>query len=241
LLSANFFDTGGTIMNGTRRVGVRSLGAAIASVVALSLLAPLGSASAGVSAAETCTCSITLHPVAGPRGTSVTITGHGFTANATVTLQFVDAAMTRTDFASATTGPQGGFTKTVVIPNAAALGHGYVVATTGDLKARAGFLVKRSCTTDAVITLSPHFGRRNSSVDVSGSGFCPSTRVRIRFRDAKLNVTLLEQGVTVGNGGNFSATETIPGNAAIGKGYVAVYDASSAQQEKRVFTVRPGR
>jgi len=224
-------------MKSTRRAGVRYLGVVVAGLIGLTLCAPLISASATVSPA-TCTCTITLHPVSGPRGTSVTVTGTGFSPSSTVTLQFVDAALVRYAFASATTGTHGAFTKVVVIPNAAALGHGYVVAYTGTLRARAGFLVTRSCTTRAVITLSPNAGRRNSTTIVSGSGFCPSTRVRIRFRDATFHWTLLAQGVTVGNGGNFTHTVTIPGNAAIGAGYIAVHDASSGQTAKRVFTVR---
>lgn len=223
-------------MIGTRRIGVRYLGVALASIIALNLYGPLSNASATVPAA-TCVCSITLHPVSGPRGTAVTVTGTGFTHSATVTLQFVDAALVRTTFASATTDTHGAFTKTVTIPNAAALGHGYVVAYTGSLKARAGFLVKKSCTTKAAITLNPTSGKRGSNVVVSGTGFCPSTRVRIRFRDSKLNWTLLALGVTVGNAGNFSQTETVPSNAAFGAGYVAVHDASSGQTAKKAYTV----
>lgn len=224
-------------MIGTRRMGVRYLGVVLASVIALNLYGPLSSSASATVSPAACACSITLHPVGGPRGTSVAVTGTGFSHNATVTLQFVDAALVRTDFASVKTGNHGNFTATVKIPNGAALGHGYVVASTGSLKARAGFLVKKSCTTKAAITLNPTSGKRGSNVLVSGTGFCPSTRVRIRFRDSKLNWTLLALGVTVGNAGNFSQTETIPSNAAFGAGYVAVYDASSGQSAKKAYTV----
>jgi hypothetical protein len=224
-------------MIGTRRAGIRYLGVVVASVIALNLYAPLGTASAAVSA--TCTCKITLNPVSGPQGTTVTVTGTGFTANATVTLQFVDATSIRTVFASATANSQGGFSTTVKVPNAAALGHGSVVATAGALKARAGFLVTKTCTTTAKITLSPTSGKTNSSVNVSGTGFCPSTRVRIRFRDSALTWTTLATGLAVANGGTFSATVKIPSNAALGDGYVAVHDGSSNQDAKALFTVKP--
>jgi hypothetical protein len=225
-------------MIGTRRPGVRYLGAMIASVIALNLYTPLSTASAAAVPEATCACSITLHPVSGPRGTSVTITGTGFSHHATVTLQFVDAALVRVSLGTAATGPQGGFTKIVNIPDSAALGHGYVVAFTGSLKARANFLVEKSCATKAAITLSPTSGKRGSTVEVKGSGFCPSTRVRLRFRDNKLNWTLLALGVTVNGAGTFDENETIPSGAAIGDGYVAAYDASSDQGAKKPFTVK---
>lgn len=227
-------------MIGTRRLGVRYLGVMVASVIALNLYTPLSTASASAAVpAATCACSITLHPNSGPRGTSVTITGGGFAHHATVTLQFVDAALVRTSLGSATTGPKGGFTKTFTISNAAALGHGYVVAISGSQKARANFLVERSCSTKAAITLSPTSGKRGSTVEVKGTGFCPSTRVRLRFRDSKLNWTLLALGVTVNGAGTFDENETIPSSVAIGDGYVAAYDASSDQGTKKPFTVKP--
>jgi hypothetical protein len=225
-------------MIGTRRIGLRYLGAVVASVTALSLYAPLSTASAAVSPAA-CVCKITLNPVSGPQGTNVTVTGTGFTANATVTLQFVDAATTRTVFASATANGQGAFSATVKIPAAAALGHGTVVANTGALKARAGFLVTKTCSTTAAITLSPTSGKANSSVNVSGTGFCPNTRVRIRFRDHNLTWTTLAMGVPVSNGGSFAAAETIPAGAALGDGHVTVHDSASGQDAKALFTVKP--
>lgn len=225
-------------MIGTRRAGVRYLGVFVASVIALNLYGPLSTASAAVPAA-TCTCTITLSPASGPQGASVKVTGTGFTANATVTLQFIDSAKVRTVFASPTANSQGGFSVTVKIPAAAALGHGTVVATTGALKGRAGFLVTKSCTTTAKITLSPTSGKVNSTVAVSGTGFCANTLVRIRFRDSKLNWTTLAQGLSVDSTGKFSANEQIPSAAALGDGYVAVHDSSSNQDAKAKFTVTP--
>lgn len=226
----------------THRPGIRYLGAMIASVVALSLYAPLSSTASAAPAAAptaTCACSITLNPVSGPRGTTVTITGMGYAHHATITVQFVDAALVRTSLGTATTGPQGGFKKTFNVPNSAALGHGYVVAFTSSQKARANFLVERSCTTKAAITLSPTSGKRGSTVNVKGTGFCPSTRVRLRFRDSKMNWTLLAQGVTVSGTGTFDENEKIPTNAAIGDGTLAAYDASSDQGAKKPFAVKP--
>jgi hypothetical protein len=225
-------------MIGTRRAGIRYLGVVVASIIALNLYAPFSTASAATPT-TTCVCKVTLNPVSGSQGTMVAVTGTGFTSNAAVSLQFVDSASTRTVFASATANNQGAFSATVKIPASAALGHGTIVATTGALKARAGFLVTKTCATTAKITLNPVTGKANSSVAVSGTGFCPSTLVRIRFRDSSLTWTTLASGVSVDNAGKFSASETIPANAAVGSGYVTVHDASSNQDAKALFTVKP--
>jgi hypothetical protein len=228
-------------MIGTRRVSFRYLGAVVASVIALNGYTPLSTASASAVApsATTCVCTIALHPVAGSRGTVVNIAGSHFTPNSTVTLQFVDAALVRTTFAPATTGKGGNFRAIVTIPSSVALGHGYVVARNGTLKARDGFLVTRVCTTVAAITVNPKAGKRNSSVDVSGTGFCPNTRVRIRFRDSKLNWTTLATGVVTNDAGTFSVTGTIPQSAELGDGYIAANDPASQQVAKKPFTVKP--
>jgi hypothetical protein len=224
-------------MIGARRAGVRYLGVVVVSVIALNLYTPLSTASAAVSPA-TCKCTVTLHPASGGRGASVSVTGSGFTPNATVTLEFVDATLGRISLAPSHAGHLGNFATTIRIPAAAAFGHGYVVANTGALRARDGFLVTKECSTTAKITRSPASGQRNSSVDVSGTGFCPSTRVRIRFRDANLNWTTLAVGVPIANDGTFSATAKVPSDAALGDGYLTVHDASSHQDAKALFTVR---
>jgi len=225
-------------MIGTRRLGVRYLGMVIAGVVALGLYTPMSAASAAV-ATSTCVCSVTVNPVSGARGSSIEVTGKGFTPNATVSLQFVDAALNRTVFASPKTGPWGRFKTTIKIPAAAAYGHGGVVAETGSLKARGNLLVTKGCSTVGKMTRRPASGTRNSSVDVGGTGFCPSTRVRIRLRDSNLNWTTLAIGVPVDGAGTFATTVTIPAGASLGDGYLTVYDASSHQDAKATFTVKP--
>jgi len=225
-------------MIGTRRVSVRYLGMLIAGIVALGLYTPVSSASAAV-ATSTCVCKVTVNPVSGGRGSSIEVTGTGFTPNATVTLQFLDAALNRTVFASPKTGVWGRFKATIKIPATAAYGHGGVIAETGNLKARGNLLVTKGCSTVGKMTRQPKSGPRSSSVDVSGTGFCPSTRVRIRFRDSNLTWTTLALSVPVDSAGAFAATVTIPSDAAHGDGYLTVYDASSHQDAKALFTVTP--
>ncbi len=227
----------------TRRAGARYLGVVLASVVALGLYTPMSSASAKVAPAKVapaaCACSITLTPVAGMRGSVVTVAGTGFAASSVVNLTFIDAALVRTVLPTGRTGPQGNFRSTITIPSGAALGHGAVVASTGTLRARAGFLVTRTCSTTAAITLNPTSGKRGSSVTVNGTGFCAATRVRVRFRDSNLTWTTLASSVLVDAQGKFSSSGSIPSNAALGDGYIAVHDAASGQDAKKGFTVKP--
>lgn len=228
-------------MMGTRHMGVRYLGMLVAGIITLGLYTPASPASAAVAvaASSTCVCKVTVNPVSGARGSSIEVTGQGFTPNVTVSLQFVDAALNRTVFASPKTGVWGRFKATIRIPATAAYGHGGVVAEAGARKARGNLLVTKGCSTVGKMTRHPASGRRNSSVDVAGTGFCPGTRVRIRLRDSNLNWTTLATGVPVDAAGTFATTVIIPADASRGDGYLTLYDASSHQDAKVLFTVKP--
>jgi hypothetical protein len=229
-------------MTRTHRGTARSLGLLLAGAVALSLYTPMTSATAKVAPAgvqaNACACTVTVTPASGIRGSVVTVDGEGFTPSATVTLAFLDAAHVRIPLPNALTGVRGRFHTTITVPSSAALGHGYVVANTGSLRNRAGFLVTRTCSTTAAITVSPTSGKRGSSVDVNGSGFCANTRVRVRLRDSKMDWFTLAMSVLVDGNGRFSSTGTVPSTAAIGDGYIAVHDAASDQSAKKPFTVK---
>src|SRR5262249_33657926 len=159
--------------------GSRNLGLLLAGALALCLYAPMSPATAKVAPARVqpmaCACTVTLTPVSGIRGSEVVVTGTGFAATSTVTLAFLDAAQTRIALPNGQTGPRGGFHSTITVPSTAALGHGWVVASTGTLRNRAGFLVTHTCSTSAAITVTPTSGKRGSSVTVNGSGFCANT------------------------------------------------------------------
>ncbi|MGH2596819.1 MAG: hypothetical protein ACRDH7_12750 [Actinomycetota bacterium] len=87
--------------------------------VALTLSTPIAANAA------TCTCSMSLSAASGLRGSSVLITGTGFTVGGTVRLQFVDSASVRTLVAkNVAVASDGTFSVTVTIPASAALGAG---------------------------------------------------------------------------------------------------------------------
>ena len=87
--------------------------------VALILSAPIAAN------AVVCTCSLSLSPTSGAAGSTVMVTGSGFTAGGTVRLQFVDSAKVR--FLVSKKIPldlTGGFVVMVTVPSTAALGIG---------------------------------------------------------------------------------------------------------------------
>ena len=87
--------------------------------VALTLSAPIAANAA------TCTCSMSLSATSGPAGSSVLVTGSGFTAGGTVRLQFVDSAKVRTVVAkNVAVASNGSFSVTVTVPMTAGLGAG---------------------------------------------------------------------------------------------------------------------
>lgn len=112
-------------------------------VVTVALVAVILSAPIAANAV-TCTCSMSLSPASGPAGTSVIVTGSGFTAGGTVRLQFVDAAKVRTLVSKkVAVDSTGGFVVTVTVPTAAAAGTGKFVANekTSLQRAKASFTV----------------------------------------------------------------------------------------------------
>jgi hypothetical protein len=82
-------------------------------------------------------------PSSGVAGTTVTVSGAGFTANHSVLLSFSDAAGTVTPLPSATSDGSGSFSKAVTIPAGAAVGAGTLDATGATFQdgASAGFTV----------------------------------------------------------------------------------------------------
>jgi len=150
---------------------------------------------------------ITLSPSSGPVGTSLVITGTGFTASTTVDFEFDNAAFAGTT--SAPTNTTGGFTKTgVIIPTVTAGPHTITARVSGDsvVFGEATFAVQ------ARIILTPSSGTAGQLVTVTGSGFYPNAAIVMAY-DA-LSLPLAPGNVLSLPNGTFTAQFTVPGAAA---------------------------
>ncbi len=150
---------------------------------------------------------LTLSPDNGIAGTSVTVSGTGFSANSAVTVKFATITLATTP-ESITTTPSGTFSATVTIPTGiAASVYNISVADTSGRTGSAVFSVAQYVappSTTASITLTSTTVLPGSTVTVIGSGFLQNNKITIMLDDAPIS------DLTTGGAGVFSATVTVP-------------------------------
>ncbi|HML01056.1 MAG TPA: fibronectin type III domain-containing protein, partial [Acidimicrobiales bacterium] len=192
-----------------------------------------GSDSSGVTASATFSVlpCLTLSPTSGPVGTSVTISGTGYTSGTTIN-QSSGVTFDGTDVtlnASQTVSSNGTWTATFTVPNVSV---GDQTVTASDSSG-----VSTSTTFDVdAITLSPASGPVGTSVTISGAGYTPgatisqNTGVTFAGTDVTLNAAQ-----TVSSSGTWTATFTVP-NASKGAETVTATDSDSVSASTS-FTV----
>jgi len=167
---------------------------------------------------------ITLTPASGSPGTSVTVTGKGFTGSSTVDITF--------DVISWATGVKtdatGSFSASgLIVPDSTYNGH-TVMATDG-----AGNYDEEAFTVVPKITLTPASGSPGTSVTVTGKGFTGSSTVDITF-----DVISWATGVTTDATGSFSASGLIVPDSTYNGHTVTATDAAG-KWDSETFTVGP--
>lgn len=147
-------------------------------------------------------------PVKGQVGTTETVTGDNFKADATITVSFDSATVATTE-----SNGSGYFSTTFIIP-AAVAGSNTISATDGTNTQSSNFNVVPN------VILSPVRGRSGSALTVNGTGFAPSSSVSVTFGSTA------EPSAATDSVGNFSTSFTVPsGNS--GSVTVTATDASS--------------
>jgi hypothetical protein len=149
-----------------------------------------------VSASLYVTQQITLSPSSGAVGSTVTVTGNGFSANQSVTITFGGSPVI-TSPASIFTNSVGAFSATFAAP-AAAGRTTTVLASDGVVSASAIFSLLAS------ISLSMSSGNAETPIGVTGSGFGVNTTVSV-----SLDNTQVAQA-TANNNGSFSVSFNVP-------------------------------
>lgn len=149
--------------------------------------------------------TILLSPISGTAGSTVSVTGTGFTAYVG---QIVYVLFNYNYVASATVIAGGTFTTSLTVPTAYATGMTVPVTiqhTTATYDATKQIAMTYFIVTARKITISPSSGYVGSTVTVSGSGFNPSRNVTIYFD------TRTVRNITANSAGAFSgATFTVP-------------------------------
>ncbi|MGI2336656.1 MAG: IPT/TIG domain-containing protein [Dehalogenimonas sp.] len=146
----------------------------------------------------TVTPKVTVNPNGGAVGSSVTVTGSGFSANTSVSFEWDGSAIS--GVTAVTTNATGGFTKTFNVP-ASTSGEHTITARDATGPAEATYTVA------AKITLTPDSGTAGSTVSVQGNGFQTTGSVSITYDNVVMTTATLTNGT-------FTATFTIPGGVA---------------------------
>ncbi len=144
-----------------------------------------------------------LSPTSGPKGSSVTITGSGFTPSAMLTIKFGTATATITSGGAVTLA--GLVNAVVTVPNSLTPGTSYTVSVTdgtNTANAPGQFTV-----TSQTIIINPTSGPWSSAAKITGTGFLPISPLTITFNGATVTPT---SGGTSLVDGSVNAVITIP-------------------------------
>jgi len=165
--------------------------------------------------------SLTLTPVKGATGKTVTLTGTGFASLASISVTYDGTAMSTTP-STITTDSSGSFSATLTIPLSTAGKH-TIAASDGTNSATGTFTVVSS------ISITPksilHTKSTATTISVTGSGFAANSQMTISFGGSV--VVTNPTTVTTDSNGNFAATFTVQSGIATGSYTILATDASS--------------
>ena len=151
-------------------------------------------------AAITTVQATTISPNSGPVGTSVKISGGGFTANATIMVTFNNTKID-TDPKVITSDSSGNFSANIIVPGYAANPY-EIAASDGNTTGKAAFTVT------SAVKLDPTTGAIGGSVSVSGSGFAAKAPISIKYDNSGI------ASPTSDASGAFSTTFKVPPSLA---------------------------
>src|SRR5208337_5137666 len=124
------------------------------------------------------TPAITLSPTQGPIGTTVTVSGTGFSVNTKIGIISIAGGTITTQTCTAqTTSATGTFTCTFTVPTVTAGAHAVTVSGSDIGTMPADTATATFTVTAPAITLSPVQGPAGTPVTVTGSGFSVSTTI----------------------------------------------------------------
>lgn len=189
---------------------------------------------------EVTTRSITLSPATGPAGTTVTITGEGFSAFAGAAGSGIASVPAIGGLVSPTftTNSEGAFTTSVTIPVGTPAGTYAITATDGNGNAAtANFVIPAPL--PRAISLSPDSGPVGTAVTVTGSNFKALSTVTATFTTPAPAVQSIVATGSTDSAGGCVLTFNVPASA-VGFANVTVTDATGQAAPAKTFTVTAG-
>jgi hypothetical protein len=193
------------------------------------------SSSVSATATFTVTANLTVSTSSGGVGTSVTVSGTGYTGggliNHSTGVTFNGTAVS-IGSSNASISSTGTWSATFTVPNSS---YGSKVVSATD---SSGASDTATFSVVATITLSPTTGRRSTTVTISGTGFTSGATIN-RSSGVTFNGTAVSIGssnITVASNGTWTATFTVPSNASYTTQTVKATDSSGAS-DTATYTV----
>ncbi len=191
-------------------------------LLAVSTLMLLALPASALLAAST---TVLISPNSGPPGSTATVSGSGFTPGATVRVLW--DSLSGPQIGSNTADGSGNLPNTSVTIPAATAGSYNVFASDGTNSASTTFTIPFS------LNLNPSSGAPGSSVAVSGSGYAAGEIVSVAWDTLSNQLAT----ATADGHGSFSASLTVPANAAAGNHVVLAAGQNSHFSQATTFTV----
>ena len=176
------------------------------------------------------TPTITLSPISGPPGSSVTVSGSNFPVSTSITVKF-DSATIATIPSAVTSSTSGTFSASFTVPSGSSPGSHTITATGGTSTATATFTV------GGTITLSPTTGIIGTTVTITGSGFGASKTITVKFDSTTVTTNPATITTTASGLISPSATFVVPSGVSSGSHTVSATDGTIAGSA--TFTVNP--
>src|SRR5690606_18120597 len=191
--------------------------------------------------------NIGLDPPEVAPGESTTVTGEGFTPDATASVQLVNPAGEPVgEPVPAETDGDGGFTVDLPVPEGAEPGD-FTVVGSGDESgesAEAPLTVAEGdggvCPVEPAVTVDPTSALPGETVTVSGEGFAPGTEASVQLTDAEGNPVGEPVTAPVGEDCTFETEFTIPEDTEPGDHDIGAEDPDGNEDPRPIEIVEPG-
>lgn len=206
----------------------------VASYTILSASDGIHTAAASFLVTAPAAASITVSPGSGTSGSSVVVTGSGFTPNAAIGFTVGGVTAATYNGATVTSDANGDISGVIVVPSLPA-GATTIGATDGTHSATASFVVTGSASGTTLVA-SPSSGAPGATVTLTApaASFPAGVAATINFQSAGGTAIALATGVTNADG-SFSQAITIPAQAPSGAATIAVVAGGITQAAS--FTV----
>ncbi|MCO7272261.1 choice-of-anchor G family protein [Cellulosimicrobium cellulans] len=199
----------------------------------------LASATVRGSTVAAITPAVTVDPSTVPAGTPTTVTGTGYTPDATVTVEVRDTTGTAVaTLSDVPTDGDGGFTTPITVPVDTTPGDYTVVGIddTTSTEAETALAVTAAALTPSV-TVDPTTANPGDDVTVDGTGYTPDSTVTVEVRDESGTVVATLGDVPTDGEGNFTTPITIPADTTPGTYTVVGIDDTTSTEAETPLTV----